>query len=101
MDYGSLAIATVIVAYGAVEYRRREHLHRTELGLVRRGEVPPERVPGYPRLTLMSTGGALALLLVSAALMMFHGAGIPRYGPSIAALGVLFLILSIPVAIMF
>ena len=100
MDFGSLAMAMGIALYGLIEYRRRERVHRTELAYVRRGETPPRTTPRYPVLTLVTTAGTAALLLVSAALLIVRGPGLPRYGASIAAIGVIFLILSVPVSFM-
>lgn len=101
MDYPSLAILIAILAYGAMEYRRRERLHRAELAIVRRGEVPPPRMPQHPVRDMLYSGSTLALLLVAAGVLMFRGAGIPRYGSSIVVIGVIFLLLAIPVGSFF
>ena len=101
MDYWSLGIACCIAGYGVVEYRLREQRHRKVLGQLRRGEEPSVSAPAGKKFRLLTTAAVGLLLLVSAALMVWYGSGIPRYGRSIVLIGLLFAVLALPVLTMF
>jgi hypothetical protein len=101
MDYGSLATTIAIVVYGAVEYRRRERLHRAELAMVRRGEIPSPREPRHPLTSLMTIGGAAALILVSEGILLYMGSRFPRNISKLAVIGVIFLFMLFALSLMF
>ena len=100
MDYSSLAITIAIIAYGVVAYRRRERLHRAELALVRRGEVPPHGEPQHPLLKLMTLGSAAALILVSEGTLVYMWSRFPRNVTPLAVIGGIFLLLFIALVVM-
>jgi hypothetical protein len=96
MDYGVLVMMAGIVAWGIVEYRRREGRHRLELDALRGGGGVPSAVGEVSRWRLLTTAGVGILLLAASGYLAYKGVTLPRYVKPFLTIGAIFVLLSLP-----
>jgi hypothetical protein len=96
MDYGVLVMMACIVAWGIVEYRRRERSHRLELEALRGDGGVPAAAAEVSRWRLLTTAGVGILLLAAAGYLAYKGVTLPRYAKPIVTIGAIFVLISLP-----
>jgi preprotein translocase subunit SecY len=104
VDYSSLVIALIILAYGWMEYRKREKNHQVVMAHLARGEKPPEpKLAGtVERWKLFTTGGMVVLLLVVSAVFFMMGfRGHAKYVTPIFFMGGLGVLMAVAIGMMF